>query len=73
MKKRENSVWFQHEGLDRTHMLIAQMHEAFNEYDKKHYHPSLHSKECRRLARKASRALAELYQKIGEVEFPEDT
>jgi hypothetical protein len=31
-------------------------------------HPSLHNKKCKKLVKKAERALAELYQKIGEWE-----
>jgi hypothetical protein len=33
-------------------------------------HPSLHNKKCKKLVKKAERALAELYQKIGEWEKP---
>ena len=66
MKRRDNNVWYQHEGLDRTHMLICMLEEAFSVNSEPH--PSLHNKKCKKLVKKAERALAELYQKIGEWE-----
>lgn len=63
--KQVNDVWYQHEGLDRTHMLICMLEEAFA-INSDEPHPSLHNKKCKKLVKKAERALAELYQKIGE-------
>ena len=61
--------YFRHEGCDRTHMLLAMFEEAFGPIgDPINRHPSLHNERCIKLARKASSALAELYQAIGEWE-----
>lgn len=65
----KNTVWYQHEGMDRTHMLICMLCEAFGDYqDEENCHPSLYNEECRKLADIAGSALADLYQKIGEWE-----
>ena len=62
--KRENNVWYQHEGLDRTHMLICMLEEAFSVNSEPQ--PSLHNKKCKKLVKKAERTLAELYQHISQ-------
>ena len=68
MKQPKNTKWYQHEGLDRAHMMICMLDEAFHVYHDEH-HPSLHSKKAIKLAKKANRALADLYQEIGVWEY----
>jgi hypothetical protein len=64
MSKQKNTKWYQHEGLDRTHMIICMLDEAFRA-DYYECHPSLHTKKAKKLARKAGAVLADLYQEIG--------
>lgn len=67
MSQEKNTEWYQHEALDRTHMLLCMLEEAYGrEVDG--YHPGIHNKECKKLVKKASKALAELYQKVGDWE-----
>jgi hypothetical protein len=70
MKRPKNTKWYQHEGLDRTHMLICMLEEAFYVDSQDYYHPSLHTKKAKKLARKAGLVLASLYQEIGAWENP---
>lgn len=69
--------YFQLEGLDRTHMLLCMIEQAFGHYDtettfgENENHPAIWNQECGELVSKATRALAELYQAIGEWEEEE--
>ena len=68
----KNNPSYQHEGLDRTHMLICQLQSAFgNPDDIEDLHPSICNKRCRHLLHKVTESLADLYQAIGEIEFPD--
>lgn len=66
--------WFQHEGMDRTHMLLAMLQEALGFYDPDmdlsygKMHPSIWNDKCERVLNEATIALANLYQAIGEWE-----
>ena len=66
--------WWQHEGLDRTHMLLLMLEQGLGFYDPycefadKPVHPSIWNSRCEKLLSKATSALAELYQAIGEWE-----
>lgn len=77
--KEKNSVWYQHEGLDRAHMLLCILEQAFGYYDteatfdENENHPAVWNQECGELVSKATRALADLYQKIGEWEPEEES
>lgn len=70
--KEQNNEWYQHEGLDRTHMLLAMLQEALgyvdHDSDECTTHPSIWNKKCEKLLSKATTALADLYQTIGEWE-----
>ena len=70
MKQQKNTKWYQHEGLDRAHMLICMVEEAFHVDHPEYHHPSLHTKKAKKLARMAGLALAGLYQEIGRWEKP---
>jgi len=65
--------WFQHEGLDRTHMLLAMLQESLGYYDPEEQsaHPAIWNDRSRKCLLDATRALAELYQAIGEWEEEE--
>lgn len=63
--KKKIDKWFQHEGLDRSHMLLVMLCESFGE---EKYHPSIWNKRCKKELRKATKAIANLYQAIGEWE-----
>ena len=75
--KEQNNEWYQHEGLDRTHMLLAMLQEALgyvDEYsDEVTTHPSIWNKKSKKLLSKATTALADLYQAIGEFEVSEES
>lgn len=62
--------WYQHEGLDRCHMLLNILGQAFGQPDEDFeastVHPSIWNEECNKLLSEATKALADLYQKIGE-------
>jgi len=66
--------WFQHEGLDRTHILLVMLEQSLGFYDPdceltdKPVHPAIWNSRCEVLLSKATSALAELYQAIGEWE-----
>ncbi|MOA23698.1 hypothetical protein D3C78_1443340 [compost metagenome] len=65
--------WFQHEGLDRTHMLLVMLQESLGFVDKdcdiqEGLHPSIWNAKCENLLDNATKALAELYSAIGEWE-----
>ena len=72
-KPKMDKYW-QHEGLDRTHMLLVMLEESLGFYDPdwelidKPLHPSIWNSRCERLLSSATSALAELYQAIGEWE-----
>lgn len=76
--KEKNSIWYQHEGLDRTHMLLCMIEQAFGYYDteatfdENENHPAIWNQECGELVSEATRALTDLYQKIGEWEPEEE-
>lgn len=64
----------QHEGLDRTHMLLVMLEQALGFYDPDqelsdgNLHPSIWNHRCQKALSEATSALAELYQAIGEWE-----
>lgn len=66
--------WFQHEGMDRTHMLLVMLQESLGFYDPDmdlsdgKMHPSIWNDKCERALNEATIALASLYQAIGEWE-----
>lgn len=62
--KQKMDKWWQHEGLDRTHMLLVMLQEGLGYED--NLHPSIWNKKCEKLLSKATSALAGLYQAIGE-------
>lgn len=72
--KEVNSIWYQHEGLDRTHTLLVMLDEllgyadsdGFTDEDK--VHPSIWNERCKKRLSDATCALADLYQAIGEWE-----
>lgn len=66
----KNDKWFNFEAQDRVHMILEQLDNAFWG-SANGLHPSLDTKEKVKLYKKAIRVLGELYQKIGESEFPE--
>lgn len=72
--KEKNSVWYQHEALDRTHMLLVMLqeslgfHDSDGDFEDVDIHPGVWNQECKELLSKVSCTLAELYQKIGEWE-----
>ena len=67
--------YFMLEGLDRTHMLLAMLQEALGyvdeDSDEVTTHPSIWNKKSKKLLSKATTALADLYQVIGEWEKEE--
>lgn len=67
----KNDKWFNHEGLDRTSMIMDQLDNAFWG-SANGLHPSLDTKEKVKLYKKAMRVLGKLYQKIGEREFKDE-
>lgn len=75
--KEQNNEWYQHEGLDRTHMLLAMLQEALGcvdeDSDECTTHPSIWNKKSKKLLSKATTALADLYQAIGEFEVSEES
>ena len=75
--KEQNNEWYQHEGLDRTHMLLAMLQEALGYVDEDSdectTHPSIWNKKSEKLLSKATIALADLYQAIGEFEVSEES
>lgn len=77
--KPEHSKTFQHEGLDRTAMILNQLESALgfpesneSEGDGIDVHPSIYNDKCRRHLKKAFKHLSKLYQSIGEWEDGED-
>ena len=67
----KNSVWYQHEGLDRTHTILTMMQELLGYCDSEddiRVHPSIWNDRCKRNLSVATEALADLYQAIGEWE-----
>lgn len=66
--------WFQHEGLDRAHMLLCMIEQAFGFYDvdapleENEVHPAIWNDRCGKLLSDATSAIADLYQAIGEWE-----
>ena len=75
--KEQNNEWYQHEGLDRTHMLLAMLQEALGYVDEdsneETTHPSIWNSKCEALLSEATTALADLYQAIGEFEVSEES
>lgn len=61
MSKEPNSVWYQHEGLDRVSMIQNQLEDNVSGM------PFM-DEECEKILRKAQKHLSKLYQKIGEWE-----
>lgn len=72
--KQKMDKWWQHEGLDRTHMLLVMLEQSLGFYDPDmelsagKMHPSIWNQKCQMLLCKATGTLAELYQAIGEWE-----
>lgn len=69
----KNDEWFQHEAMDRTHMILAMLQEALGYYDPdsdQSVHPGLWNNECKWLLLDITGKLSELYLKIGEWEEP---
>lgn len=62
--------WSQHEGMDRAHMMICMLQEAFggDPWDEDHCHPALYNDKCKELAARIGSYLCDLYQAIGEWE-----
>lgn len=56
--------WFQHEGLDRVHILLSHMDLALGYPDNPH--PSIYNKRCKKLLGKVYKNLSQLYQEIGQ-------
>lgn len=75
MELRRMDKYFMLEGLDRTHMLLAMLQEALGyvdeDSDEVTTHPSIWNKKSKKLLSKATTALADLYQVIGEWEKEE--
>ncbi len=67
----KNDKWFNFEAQDRVHMILVQLDNAFWG-SANGLHPSLDTKEKKKLYKKAMRVLGELYQKIGEREFEDE-
>ena len=77
--KPKHSKTFQHEGLDRTTMILNQLESALgfpesdgSEGDGSDVHPSIYNDKCRRHLKKAFKHLSKLYQSIDEWEEGED-
>lgn len=72
--QESNSIWYQHEGLDRAHMLLVMLESSFGFYnqdfscDDKPLHPSIWNDRCKKHLSEATEAIADLYQAIGEWE-----
>ena len=72
--ERDIDEWFQHEGLDRAHILLCQLEAAFGSaeasweatYEAQTAHPSIYNQRTNDCLKRATEALAELYQAIGE-------
>lgn len=68
--KEQNNEWYQHEGLDRTHMLLAMLQEALGYVDEDSEevttHPSIWNHNSRIFLEEATIALTNLYDAIGE-------
>lgn len=66
--------WFQHEGLDRTHMLLVMLEQSLGFYDPDcelsdgKLHPAIWNERSQMALSKATSALCDLYQAIGEWE-----
>jgi len=78
-ESKHKTEWFQHEGLDRTHMLLVMLEQSLGFYDPdcefsdNKTHPSIWSSKCEGLLSEATTALADLYQAIGEWEEGENS
>jgi hypothetical protein len=69
-----NDEWFQHEGLDRTSMIIHQVYSAFGDSeDPDELHPSIYNEECLAHLQATTTALCNLYQAIGRWEDSTET
>ena len=58
----------QHEGLDRTHMLIAMLEVALGYPGEGNLHPAIWNDTCKDSLIKVNDALTNLYQAIGQWE-----
>lgn len=66
---------YQHEGLDRTHILICMLKQMYGfadyvplEDQGEDLHPAIWNERCLKLLRTIQESAAELYQAIGEWE-----
>ena len=72
--KDKNSIWYQHEGLDRTHTMLVMLQELLGYTDSEYpseddkVHPAIWNDRCKKHLSEATVALAGLYQAIGEWE-----
>lgn len=59
--------WYKNEGLDRSHTILVMMNELLGHVGND-LHPSIWNKRCEKKLSKATRAMADLYQAIGQWE-----
>jgi len=74
MTQEKIDKWFQHEGLDRTHMMLVMLEQSLGfvdpdqEFTDRPPHPAIWNQRCAKALMDATSALCELYQAIGEWE-----